>query len=84
MAYVDALPAPMTFFAFALVALGMVLTPGPNMIYLVSRSIAQGRRAGLVSLLPGRRGLRAMREQGRAATFEEAVRLGADGPPGHP
>ncbi|ETK31052.1 LysE family translocator [Microbispora sp. ATCC PTA-5024] len=34
----------------AMVALGMVLTPGPNMIYLVSRSISQGRRAGLVSL----------------------------------
>ncbi|MER5547965.1 LysE family translocator [Streptomyces sp. NPDC001118] len=28
----------------------MVLTPGPNMIYLVSRSITQGRRAGLTSL----------------------------------
>jgi threonine/homoserine/homoserine lactone efflux protein len=36
--------------AFALVSLGMVLTPGPNMIYLVSRSIAQGPRAGLISL----------------------------------
>ncbi len=36
--------------AFALVALGMVLTPGPNMIYLVSRSISQGRVAGLISL----------------------------------
>jgi threonine/homoserine/homoserine lactone efflux protein len=35
----------------AAVALGLVLTPGPNMIYLVSRSIVQGRRAGLVSLL---------------------------------
>jgi threonine/homoserine/homoserine lactone efflux protein len=35
----------------AAVALGLVLTPGPNMIYLVSRSITQGRRAGLVSLL---------------------------------
>ena len=35
---------------FALVALGMVLTPGPNMIYLVSRSISQGPRAGLISL----------------------------------
>ncbi|MFK4087363.1 LysE family translocator [Kribbella sp. NPDC020789] len=34
----------------ALVALGLVATPGPNMIYLVSRSIAQGRRAGLTSL----------------------------------
>ncbi|MCT9933630.1 LysE family translocator [Planotetraspora sp. A-T 1434] len=34
-----------------LVALGLVLTPGPNMIYLVSRSITQGRRAGLISLM---------------------------------
>lgn len=32
------------------VALGMVLTPGPNMIYLVSRSITQGRQAGMISL----------------------------------
>jgi len=37
--------------AFALVALGLVLTPGPNMLYLVSRSISQGRKAGLVSLV---------------------------------
>ena len=29
----------------------MVLTPGPNMIYLISRSICQGRAAGLVSLV---------------------------------
>ncbi|MFI7021150.1 LysE family translocator [Micromonospora sp. NPDC049900] len=35
----------------AAVALAMVLTPGPNMIYLVSRSITQGRPAGLISLL---------------------------------
>lgn len=36
---------------FAGAALLMVLTPGPNMIYLISRSICQGRRAGVVSLL---------------------------------
>jgi threonine/homoserine/homoserine lactone efflux protein len=35
---------------FALVALVMVLTPGPNMIYLVSRSVCQGRAAGFISL----------------------------------
>ena len=34
----------------AAVALGMVLTPGPNKNYLVSRSITQRRRAGLISL----------------------------------
>ncbi|MEU6039965.1 LysE family translocator [Actinomadura sp. NPDC047616] len=38
------------FLGIAAVALGLVLTPGPNMIYLVSRSIIQGRRAGLISL----------------------------------
>lgn len=38
-------------FGIAAVALALVLTPGPNMIYLVSRSVVQGRRAGLVSLL---------------------------------
>jgi threonine/homoserine/homoserine lactone efflux protein len=35
---------------FAAAALVMVLTPGPNMIYLVSRSICQGRGAGVISL----------------------------------
>jgi threonine/homoserine/homoserine lactone efflux protein len=38
------------YIGFALIALGMVLTPGPNMIYLISRSICQGRVAGLISL----------------------------------
>jgi threonine/homoserine/homoserine lactone efflux protein len=44
------LPHFASWIAFAFVALGMVLTPGPNMIYLISRSICQGPAAGLVSL----------------------------------
>lgn len=44
------MPDMTSLMAFALIALGMVLTPGPNMIYLVSRSISQGTGAGLVSL----------------------------------
>jgi len=35
---------------FAGAALLMVLSPGPNMIYLISRSICQGRKAGVISL----------------------------------
>lgn len=35
---------------FAATALLMVLTPGPNMVYLISRSVSQGSRAGVVSL----------------------------------
>ena len=35
---------------FAGAAFLMVLTPGPNMIYVLSRSICQGRRAGVISL----------------------------------
>lgn len=44
------MPTTTTLLAFALVSLGMVLTPGPNMIYLISRSITQGFGAGLISL----------------------------------
>lgn len=36
---------------FAVAALGLVLSPGPNMMYLVSRSICQGKKAGTISLL---------------------------------
>ena len=35
---------------FAAAALVLVLTPGPNMIYVMSRSIVQGSRAGVISL----------------------------------
>lgn len=40
-----------TVLAFAIVSLSMVCSPGPNMIYLISRSITQGRMAGFISLL---------------------------------
>jgi threonine/homoserine/homoserine lactone efflux protein len=45
-----AMPDMSHLLAFSLVSLGMVLTPGPNMIYLISRSISQGPAAGLISL----------------------------------
>lgn len=35
---------------FSIAALLLVLSPGPNMIYLISRSICQGHRAGVISL----------------------------------
>lgn len=35
---------------FALAVLLLVLTPGPNMMYCVSRTLSQGTRAGLLSL----------------------------------
>src|SRR6195952_630509 len=44
------MPHVSALLGFALVSLGMVLTPGPNMIYLISRSITQGFGAGIVSL----------------------------------
>ncbi|MEN6670282.1 LysE family translocator [Psychrobacter sp. B38] len=39
-----------SLFAVSLIALGGVLSPGPNMMYLISRSISQGRTAGMISL----------------------------------
>ncbi|MCK2054164.1 LysE family translocator [Methylobacterium sp. 37f] len=44
------MPDLSSLLAFAAIALGMALTPGPNMVYLISRSICQGRTAGLISL----------------------------------
>ena len=44
------MPHIATLLGFALVSLGIALTPGPNMIYLISRSITQGPAAGIVSL----------------------------------
>jgi threonine/homoserine/homoserine lactone efflux protein len=44
------MPATSSLLAFALVSLGIVLTPGPNMIYVISRSLTQGPGAGIVSL----------------------------------
>ena len=38
-------------FLFGLAALIMVLSPGPNMVYLISRSLSQGKNAGIISLL---------------------------------
>ena len=44
------MPSVSHHLGFALLALGMVLTPGPNMIYVISRSITQGAKAGLISV----------------------------------
>jgi threonine/homoserine/homoserine lactone efflux protein len=44
-------PSAETLLVFAALSLGLALTPGPNMLYLVSRSLAQGTGAGMVSLV---------------------------------
>jgi threonine/homoserine/homoserine lactone efflux protein len=43
-------PGPMLS-AFVAASLVVALTPGPGVFYVVSRSLAQGRRSGLVSVL---------------------------------
>jgi threonine/homoserine/homoserine lactone efflux protein len=45
------MPTVETLLAFALVAAALAMTPGPNMIYLLSRTLSQGRRAAYVSLV---------------------------------
>src|SRR3712207_9242433 len=45
------MPSSETLLVFAALSLGLALTPGPNMLYLVSRSLAQGTGAGMVSLV---------------------------------
>ena len=39
-----------TWLVFVLAMIALIATPGPNVLYLVSRTLAQGRVAGLVSL----------------------------------
>jgi threonine/homoserine/homoserine lactone efflux protein len=44
-------PSASTLAAFAAAAFVLIAVPGPNMIYLVARSLGEGRRAGLLSAL---------------------------------
>ena len=44
------MPAWSTILLFTLAALGLLLIPGPSVLYIVTRSVAQGRRAGLASV----------------------------------
>jgi len=44
-------PAPETIGLFALAALALVIVPGPNLLYIANRALADGRRAGLASVL---------------------------------
>ena len=39
-----------TWLLFVIACVALAITPGPNLVYLVARTVAQGRRAGLVSL----------------------------------
>jgi threonine/homoserine/homoserine lactone efflux protein len=46
----DLLPPWPLFSAFLLASLILALTPGPGVLYIVTRSIVQGRRSGLLSV----------------------------------
>jgi threonine/homoserine/homoserine lactone efflux protein len=45
------MPRPETLYVFALACVGLVLLPGPAVIYVVTRGVVHGRRAGLMSVL---------------------------------
>jgi threonine/homoserine/homoserine lactone efflux protein len=45
------MPEPSTLLLFAVSAAALVLIPGPNLVYIVTRSIEAGRRAGIASML---------------------------------
>jgi threonine/homoserine/homoserine lactone efflux protein len=44
-------PSASTLGLFAIAALALLIIPGPSVLYVVTRSVEQGRRAGLVSVL---------------------------------
>jgi len=45
------MPSPSTLGLFAVAALALLVIPGPSVMYIVTRSVQQGRNAGLVSVL---------------------------------
>src|SRR5688572_29657287 len=45
------MPSTTTLILFCAAALALLLTPGPAVLYVVARSLSQGRRAGLASIL---------------------------------
>ena len=44
------MPSLDNFLLFIVASVLLVLTPGPNLLYLISRTLCQGRAAGIVSL----------------------------------
>jgi threonine/homoserine/homoserine lactone efflux protein len=45
------MPDASTFLLFALASLAFLAIPGPSVFYIITRSLAQGRRAGVTSML---------------------------------
>ena len=45
------MPDPASLGVFALASLALLVVPGPSVLYIVTRSISQGRMAGLASVL---------------------------------
>src|SRR3972149_506967 len=49
-AMTDLFPPSALFSAFLLASVVLAVTPGPGVLYIVTRSLVQGRRSGLVSV----------------------------------
>ena len=43
------MPEKAAFLTFLVAALALNLAPGPDMLYVIGRSLVQGKRAGIVS-----------------------------------
>ena len=47
------MPAPSQLLAFALISLALIIVPGPNVLFVISRSLMLGRAAGVGTALGG-------------------------------
>jgi threonine/homoserine/homoserine lactone efflux protein len=45
------MPSSQTFFAFVIASVFLIVLPGPNMIYIITRGVTQGRQAAIISAL---------------------------------
>jgi threonine/homoserine/homoserine lactone efflux protein len=48
---IRSMPEKAAFVAFLIAAFALNLAPGPDMLYVIGRSVGQGRKAGIVSSL---------------------------------
>lgn len=49
--YAPVMPESSTLFVFTAAAMLLFIVPGPAVLYIVTRSLSQGRKAGLISVL---------------------------------
>ena len=69
----EQVPGPTLLTAFVLTAILLAVTPGPGVLYIVTRSLVQGRRSGMASVLGELSSILVFRGLNQSATWSDSV-----------